>query len=431
MKKFLFTCSLFLITGLAADEESNIAQLQKRSWSENESATVQECPAPKPCCKEKCCPCPKPPVCCECFVPSYYDLQCDSGVFAYGDFLYWYAKEDNLSPCATAINVGNAVSGSGVTTTTVLAPQQANHLNTKWDPGFRVALGYNFDHDGWDFEVNYTWYQNKKTHVYSVPGFGSTTFPFSPSASQLALVDPWINTDILVDFSAGSSFSFVFDTVNSRWKLTFNQIDLDLGRKYWLGKFTAMRPYVGVRGGWFTTRFNNVASLNTNFSADFTFTKFSDNFKNNIWGVGFLAGIQPEWHFCQNFILFSNIDAALLWGKNRSRKKEDYTSFAATGVQEINYHNIFNSSYYKMQAILDLAIGLRWEETWCYRIRTALDIGWEHHIWFDVNNRIKITTPSTAFVSSPQSITTLFIGYDELQGNLMMGGLVVRFRADF
>lgn len=429
MKKLLILSSLLFFTGLSAEQEegTNLAYQDKKSRMENESC-VQECP--RPC--EKCCPKPKPPICCECYVPSYYDLQCNQGAFFYGDFLYWYAKEDNLSPCLTVQGNSSAISSAGGSVVAlVAAPVKANHLNTKWDPGFRVGVGYNFDHDGWDIEANYTWYQNKKHHVFSVPGFGSTSFPSNPSNGQLAFVDPWVNPDILVD-SGTFNTTFLFDTVNTSWKLTFNQIDLELGRKYWLGKYTAMRAYAGVRGAWFTTRFNNASSQNANFSSLFTFNKFSDNFKDRIWGVGLLGGIQPEWHFCRNFLLFSNLDAALLWGKIRVRKNEDYTSFAASGAQNINYHNTFTSSFYKMDAVLDLSIGLRWEETWCYRIRTAVDLGWDHHIWFDVNDRFKFTSPSSSFTSTPSELVSLvFVGYEELQGNLMMGGLVVRFRADF
>lgn len=426
MNKLLFVLSVSFITALAADDESNIAQLQKRSWANNEASTVQECPAPKPCCKEKCCPCPKPPVCCECFVPSYYDLQCDSGVVVSADFLFWYANEDNLSPCLTG-RATNIVSSSSSLVSS-LAPIKENHLNTKWDPGYRVALGYNFDHDGWDTLVTYTWYQNKKSHVFSVPSFGTSTYANFPVDGQLALVDPWFNPAIFTQ----STFFFLFDRVNSRWKLNFNQFDWELGRKFWLGKYTALRTFAGVRGAWFTTKFNNVASANINFTSITNFLKYSDNFKDSIWGVGLLGGIQPEWHFCRNFILFSNIDMALLWGKIRVRKKEDYTGANASGLVGLNYHNIFTNSFYQMEPVLDLAIGLRWEETWCYKVRTYLDLGWEHHVWFDVNHRIKFNNPSEDFNSgTPSTEVNGYLSYDDLEGNLMMGGLVVRFRADF
>lgn len=401
MKKLILALCICFISNLAANEEL--------------------CPPPKP----PCCPTPPEPICCQCFVPNYYDLQCNSRVFAYGDFLFWYANEDNLSPCMTVQGNGSVLI-TNPNNNIFLNPIKANHLHTAWDPGFRVGVGYNFKHDGWDLELNYTWYQNKKKRLFNVPGFGlSTGFPFFPNAGQLALVDPWINTTIFDPLLQ----QFLFDTVNTRWKLTFNQFDLELGRKFSLSRFMAMRAYAGIRGAWFTTRFNNAASNNSNLSPTYTFTKFSDNFKDRVWGVGMLAGIQPEWHFCKNFLLFSNLDASLLWGRFKVRKKEDYSSYSAAGPQTLNYQNIFTNTFYKMQAVLDLALGFRWEETWCYRIRTALDVAWENHIWFDENHRVKILDASRFNSTSPH--ISEFQSYDELQGNLMMGGLVIGFRVDF
>jgi len=408
MNKILIALCISLVSGLAANNKN---------------------PAPDPCCKEKCCPCPKPPVCCECYVPSYYDLQCDAGVYLYGDFLYWYAKEDNISPCMTLRGntgtVGTAADGiTGSTGTSDLV--SVNQLGTKWDPGFRAAIGYNFDHDGWDFEANYTWYHNKKRNVISIPGFqtvsGFGISAFFPGNGQLALIDPWINSSL--------ENSFLFEKVSTLWKLEFNQADLELGRKFWLGKYTALRTYAGVRGAWIITRFNNLAYKLANDGTNHV-NNFSDRFKNNIWGVGLLAGLQPEWHFCRGFILFANLDAALLWGKFKVRKNEDYSSFAANGgVQTIRYNNTSSNIFYKMQSVLDLEVGFRWEHTWCNRVRGALDIAWENHIWFDVNHRYQVLANNIGAGIGGISIVPI-TAYSELIGDLMMGGPVVRLRIDF
>lgn len=361
--------------------------------------------------------------CYEGYLPNYYDLQYGKHLYTYGDFLYWFAKEDNLSACMTVKGSNTAFPSSPGNFVT--APVSINHLDTKWDPGLRVGLGYNFTRDGWDLVTNYTWYQNNKGHVFSVPSFGlSPSVPFFPNNGERALVDPWLNVAVY-DPSAGP---FLFDKVNSRWKLHFNQIDLDLGRKFWLSCYSSMRIYAGVRGAYFTTRFHNISSSRS-LSPTYTLNKFSDQFKDRAWGVGIIGGIQPEWHFLQNFILFANIDAALLWGRQSGRKKEDYTSFSSSGLQTINYHSICRSSLYKMLTVLDLSLGLRWEETWCNRMRTSLDLSWENHLWFDEGNRFKT---SGSFSTTSGSTTIVgFQSYEEEETNLMMGGPVLRFRVDF
>ncbi|NGX27438.1 MAG: hypothetical protein K940chlam6_01374 [Chlamydiae bacterium] len=85
-----------------------------------------------------------------------------------------------------------------------------------------------------------------------------------------------------------------------------------------------------------------------------------------------------------------------------------------------------------MNPILDLGIGFRWENTWCHdAFRTAVDLGWEQHFWFNQNHRYKIGS-SFAFKGDP-SLPKLsgYSNIEEESGNLMFGGLVVRLRFDF
>ena len=87
-----------------------------------------------------------------------------------------------------------------------------------------------------------------------------------------------------------------------------------------------------------------------------------------------------------------------------------------------------------MTGLLDLAIGLRWERTWCCdRYRTALDLGWEHHIFFDQNHRWKTDGLRSGTNGSSTALTNwqAYTGYDEASGNLGLGGFVFRLNLDF
>jgi len=42
----------------------------------------------------------------------------------------------------------------------------------------------------------------------------------------------------------------------------------------------------------------------------------------------------------------------------------------------------------EFSSIIDLSLGLSWEEFWCQdRYHTELAVGWEHHVWFDIDQR--------------------------------------------
>jgi hypothetical protein len=143
------------------------------------------------------------------------------------------------------------------------------------------------------------------------------------------------------------------------------------------------------------------------------------------------VGLQPDWYFTPQFALISNFDVALLWGRFRDKKKEDY--FSQILVPGINYHRSFKNNFSKMQTIIDLMLGFRWDETWaCGRYRTALDLGWEQHIWLNFVNMVKQNSPITApGLGGGGTFTSQVLSYVENQGDLIFGGLTVRARFDF
>jgi len=499
----IFALSLIAAPGLMAQNAPDTTQTQEQTGYCNTCSC-------SPCCCERCCT-PKPKKCidCECYTPQFYDLQCDCGFFVDAEFLYWYARETNLSyalkiQSKESTNVPPEDSPLFRLKTLVFAPQTYEHLSTKWDPGFRVGVGFNSECDGWDYYLNWTYFHNKKSNSISVsPDYGLKEelkegrdeerlfVPFFAENQECLLLNPWINASfhgigggfigqfsvnpIAILFGGGSSI-LSFDKINAKWRLSFNSIDLELGRKYWLSRCFNLRPYAGLRGAWTRTTFQTKSFRNASgifsgidFALDVT---LKDRFKTRNWGAGLLGGIQPTWYFCNNFALYSNFDMALLWGEFENKKREKYRTvtnliapeefqFLSITITDPSYSNLSKSKFFQMNALLDMSIGFRWEENWCCdQYRTTVDIGWEHHIWFDHNHRNKTSgfisgggfetfddsgqQPLSQLKLSPnvrqgnlnqdeeiQTIVNVFSEYDEVTGNLGYGGLVVRLRFDF
>jgi len=432
MKSGILALSMLATGGLVAD--GDYSSNQPNNYAQGSCNTCCKCPSEcKPCCVPK----PKKCIDCECYVPAYYDLQCDWGAFLTVDFLYWYARETNLTYAAvgTAQEVANPEEVFGLTaptTRTHIGNTSYKNLNTDWEPGVRVGLGWNSDCDGWDAFLNWTYMHNTRKDSTSVAEFNSPDYStvFSnnllPAIGQSVLLNQWVDNGFnsLLTLEPGGIGTLFFTSVSAKWKLSFNQIDLEFGRKYWLSRCFTLRPYGGLRGAWIKTKFQTISSRDPVNEETYGYS-FKDSFTNKSWGVGLLGGLQPNWHFCSNFILYSNFDMALIWGEYQAKKKENY---AGTGTSEMLYSNSSSSSFYRMQAVLDLAIGFRWEENWCCdRYKTALDLGWEHHIWFDHNHRIK---SDEAIVTNNSQITGNR-SFDEATGDLGLGGLVIRLRFDF
>lgn len=410
--------------------------MKKHAWIFSCLATLPLMAAEPPC-PEACSPvpattCPDPCAptevkqCCPCYgyLPAYHDLECDVGAVISVDFLYWFAKESNLSYVS---KIKAVQSGSTITSSSA----SSKYLDTSWDPGVRVGLGWNLCHDGWDLALNWTYYHNSTKSSTSVPSFGQSNDFSLPATGQEALINPWINSSFHFNDALNTS-ARLFDKVVGKWSLVFNQLDLELGRHSWVSPCFSLRLYAALRGGWIQTTFKT-ESTRTAFDATKSqnvFYRFDDSFRSEVWAVGFLVGFQPSWHFGCGFMLFAHLDGALLWGDFDGKKKERYLDqrTGATSTTPINFKGQCKNDFSTMEAILDLSLGLRWERTWCCnRYRTAIDLGWENHMWFDFDHRYQ----TFGHFSSSNGSVQGFTSFNEVISDLMMGGLMVRLKFEF
>jgi hypothetical protein len=407
-------------------------------------------PPPKP---KECRPCPpKKEICCECYNPQYYSLKDDCGVFVSADFLYFYARESNLE-LGNTFKYIESPNPSNAPGTIFLSGYFTKHhyLDTKWDPGFRVGLGFNTDLDGCDLYFNWTWFRNSSSK--SLSSSGGSVIPPPPGTTILS--DPYASSTL----NPINLNQVEVNTLSGKWSLQFNQIDAEFGRKSWVSRRVALRPYVGLRAAWTHTNFHvkgSYASPTTLSGTDLVtglpltvsnVVATSDNkFTNKFWGVGLLGGLQPEFFFNQNknFSLFGNVDGALLWGNYKGTNRisslwdQNQTFQGLTSVVNSTASQPETDAFARMQGIVDLAIGLRWVQNWdCDRYMTALDVGWEHHYWFDYglyHENTPAASDATNFDPGPPAKGTIMTTpqrSERVVTNLGFGGLVVRFRFDF
>lgn len=424
MKAHLLALSLVASSGLIAEQsDSNHSNSQSTNCSESY-------------CDPCCCSNPRPCIESEAFTAPFYNLECDWGFNFNAEFLYWYARETNLSYASTIPMVQYRFVDPRTFITTGVGKKHS--IKTDWDPGFRVGIGFNSTCDGWDYNLTWTWMQNKRTDSVSVPNFGieidnGFIYTIIGAEGQSILINPWINNTFFNDFA--------FDRVKAKYDLRFNQIDLDLGRKYWLSRCFVMRPYIGLRGAWTRVTFETTSSrttTTTGIGGNVPLSRvFVDSFKTRAWGVGIIGGFEPVWYFSDCFALYGLAGTGALWGDFEVKKSESYAQEVPSdefGTQNISYSDSGAHEHAQMTGLLDLAIGLRWERTWCCdRYRTALDLGWEHHIFFDQNHRWKVDRyrgGGTGTTAEPVNWNA-YTGYDEASGNLGLGGFVLRLNLDF
>lgn len=259
------------------------------------------------------------------------------------ELLYLNATEDCLSYTIKNKNATTTVDGS------------VKNVQYDWSPGFRVGIGYNLPHDGWDMLVNWTWFRShekKKNHSHTGTGL------FQTQTNVASTVD---TIDTLATEAEG------------RASLHLNILDGELGREFFVSKWLTLRPFMGIRGIWVNRGFGFEYDLANNQG-----TEIDGHTHNRFRGAGLIGGLNTQWGLGSGWSFYGNITLALIYGVQRLHQHQDREVGETEGRIE-HLHNHWTI----VRPMLDLGAGLRWDHLFdndAYRIR--LQLGWEQHNLF-------------------------------------------------
>lgn len=281
-------------------------------------------------------------------------------LFAFGDLLYWNAHENGLF---------YAIENESSNPTHNLADAEVRNIHGKWNWGFRVGAGYNMPHDGWDIRA--TWLRftdNAKKHARAETD--EAIFPsMAPSSDPIAQ-----------DTTCQSA--------KARWNLRINQVDLDMGREFFVSKWLTLRPHGGVRTDWIRQK---IETEYKNFTVIATPNEVEVEIKDKWWGIGLEAGLDTQWGLGGGWSIFGNMTAAIIYGFHHLEFEDEDTpgraniSNLATSLPNGKFIDLDNH-YRVSHPILDLQMGLRWDNMFSDdRVHLGIQVGWEHHIYFSQN----------------------------------------------
>jgi hypothetical protein len=307
-------------------------------------------------------------------------------LFLYGDLLFWNAHENGL-----AVAVANKGSSAN------LSNSKTKTIHSEWDFGFRIGLGYNLPHDGWDLSLS--WLRLNTYGRKHIRAHGDT-FIFPTRAHP---------ADDLALFSGASK-------AHSHWKLRFNQLDLDVGREFFVSKWVTLRPHFGLRTDWVHQK---LRSDFRNLNIAPVPNKLDVNYKDKWWGIGLEGGLDTQWGLGGGFSVFGNITGAILYGFHDIDFDDNDTPPQLNTNPKGNFADL-GYSYRISHPILDLMMGLSYDYMFCNdRFHVGLQVGWEHHIYFSQNQ-------FPAFVSD-----TAIGNFVSNQGDLAFQGWTFGARFDF
>ncbi len=303
-------------------------------------------------------------------------------LFIYGDLLYWNAHENGLQ-----LGVKNEDSASN------LSDSKALNIHGKWNVGFRAGVGYNTPHDGWDLSL--TWLRFTDNGRKSFHAHGDEFV--LPSR-----IHP--DDNILNGNSPGAT------RMKSNWRMRLDQLDLDLGREFFVSKWLTVRPHFGMRTDWIH---QSLEVDYKNFIQIAQPNKSEVELKDRWWGIGLEGGLDTQWGLGGGWSLFGDLSAAILYGFHDMDYK---TKDSPSGQKYVDMDDTYRVSH----PILDIEMGLRWDNMFCNdRYHLGLQVGWEHHIYFSQNQ-------------FPMFADDISIGtFVQNQGDLTLQGWTFAARFDF
>jgi hypothetical protein len=326
--------------------------------------------------------------------PARPQVRNGADLFIYGDLLYWKANENGI-PLA----VVNKKSPDN------LAHSRVDNLRGKWDFAFRVGIGYDIPHDGWDLGLSWLRYNSygHRKHVHS--SSNRFVFPYlAPSADPIADIDTCARA-------------------KGRWRLLLNQLDLDLGREFFVSKWLTLRPHAGLRTDWI---YQKIKAEYAKFSALLpASSEVEVKYRDEWWGIGLESGLDTQWGLGGGWSIFANLAAAVLYGQHHIRMKDkDKPAVASiSNGANSNPHGVFvdlkdNSKI--AHPVLDLQLGLRWDAMLAQdHLHLGIQLGWENHLYFSQNQ--------FPIFSDDFNLGKFFAN----QGDLSLEGWTLGMRLDF
>jgi hypothetical protein len=326
--------------------------------------------------------------------PARIQTRCPWDIFADASFIYWQPIQENLE-----IGIANTLpaSGAGVLTTGVNG--NVINMDFNYKPGFKVGFGGNFDYDGWDLRLEYTWFHNTNSQSSNGPTGGNILPMFG---------HPDLMTSI-------STFG-IYDTASANWNLKMDIIDLDLGRWHYVGTKLVCHPVFGVRADWIRQKLSagyTRAASGDSITADVA----AVSQKSASWAIGPKIGMDSNYDLGMGFRFFGNGEADLLFTKYTRLSFSETHTDAALILTPIT---VKQSRTYAVKPHLDLELGFGWGTYLdCNNWYMDFALGYEFQVFFDQNMFRHFTDD-------------VMIGNSNLpNGNLYLQGLTATFKLDF
>ncbi|MBS0652477.1 MAG: hypothetical protein JSR39_03005 [Verrucomicrobia bacterium] len=289
-----------------------------------------------------------------------------------GDALFWRASEDNLFYAYS----GNDLGGS--------RNRDVRTVDFDWEWGFRLGMGYTIPRDRWDLAFYWTRFHTSSHSNVSI------NYP------EEIFINWWV-ISFLNDVG-------ITNSAHGHWKANLDQLDLSLGREFFVGRHLTLRPHAGLRSAWIDQQLTSTFHTTTGSTVS--------KMKNDFWGFGFFGGLDTKWMLSNSWHIFANGDLALLYG-----------NFDISVKGKVNNTPLFSidDGFHAGRAVADLQAGVCWSHSF-HKDRLALTFraGYEYHLYPN-QNQLPLPVGNSGFQNT----------LNPVDGDLAYQGLFLSGQMDF
>jgi hypothetical protein len=229
--------------------------------------------------------------------------------------------------------------------------------NCDWQFGFRTGLSYRFSSFDWTLSADFARLTFENVEHAGHPN-GGVCASGLPNASNET-------------------------SAKAMWAVSFNVLDVDLSRPYFLRPRFSLNPRIGVRTAWIKQ--HDHAHY---FNASNNESKLL-KYVNATTGIGIFGGTQMNWYWSNQWSLFGGATGSLIYGKMKvAAKSMNFTESAATVPLDVS------ADTYKVLPNLSVDTGLQWQMAWKY-VSLSLAAGYEFQYWWRQNQRLHLDDGAT------------------------------------
>jgi len=270
-----------------------------------------------------------------------------------------------------------------------------------WEWGLRLGLGRYFSHDDWDVKLTYTWYQaDDSTSVFKRE-------PSSVISLRIADIAP-------------------FSHAKSHYDLNYNNVNVELGREYFMSSKVSVRPQIGVKSSWIYEKQQVHYTLPQipDFDGSGHIVKVKD--KDILWGIGPRMGVMVNGYIGDGFSLYASLDGALLYSYSRASYVMHADANATTIGDDFRIH--LRSKSHLFMPNVQAMLGIIWE-TYINEKRQhiTLGAGYEAEYFWRANQALMVDdTFAPNFVTPAKRFAV-----ERASEDVMFYGLTLKARLDF